>query len=366
MQTGPEELDALRDEALAALAAWDIDPGEWRIVGAVPGSLGSELRPVVVIGGERYLLRRQPPDLDQDDARFRHAFMLHLRAEGLPVSLLLPRPDGSTWGMVADDIYELQEWREGAAYQAEAPNATPMLEAVAATLGTLHQASALLAEAPRRWPEGRGPLAVAQAYVDLLRRTAEREDISPAVASAAARVAEGSAERTAAAAQALETAPGLPELHIHGDYQAHNLALSEQGVVAIYDFDAARWARRLDELAYALLCFTGLRDDPASRPAPLVDDGLDVLRAHTFLQAYGRVAPPAEGEASLLGDALALLFPVMVANGAIEDLVFADEYGGPPPEDAILPRLEWADAFWLWLDRYRGVLAEAWESAARP
>jgi Ser/Thr protein kinase RdoA (MazF antagonist) len=363
MHTGPEELDALRDEAVAALAAWGADPGGWRIVGAVPGSLGSELRPVIVIGDERYLLRRQPPDLDEDDARFRHSFMRHLRAEGLPVPLLRPRPDGSTAAVIAGDLYELQEWRTGAAYQPEAANASAMLAAAAATLGALHQASAQFVVAPHRWPEGRGPLAVAQTYVDLLRRASEREDFGPAVAAALARVAVGAGERIAAAAQSLETAPGPPELHIHGDYQMHNLAFAEPGVVAIYDFDAARWARRLDELAYALLCFAGLRDDPESGPAPMVDDGLDVLRAHAFLQAYGRVAPPAEGEALLLGDALALVFPVMLANGVVEDLVFADDYDELPPQQDVLPRLEWADAFWLWLERYRDVLAEAWASA---
>ncbi|HEX9414639.1 MAG TPA: hypothetical protein VF916_14125, partial [Ktedonobacterales bacterium] len=56
---------------------------------------------------------------------------------------------------------------------------------------------------------------------------------------------------------------------------------------------------------------------------------------------------------------------VLVANGIVEDLVFADDFGGAPPAEAILPRLEWADAFWVWLDRYRGVLAEAWQTAAR-
>lgn len=365
MQPGPEELDAVRDEATSALDAWDVEPGAWRIVGAVRGSLGSELRPVVEIAGERYLLRRQPPNLTEDDVRFRHDFMRHLRAEGLPVPYLRARPGGSTYALVAGDLYELQEWREGVPYDATAPDATRYIEAAAATLGALHQASAVFADPPHHWPEERRPRAVAEAYIDLIRRAAQRDDLSPAVAAAAARVAEGATERVAAAADALALVPGPPELHLHGDYQPHNLAFNAAGVAAIYDFDAARWGRRLDEFAYALLCFAGLRDDPDAVPAPLSDDGLDILRAHAFLDAYGSVAPPAEEEAPLLGAAMALAFPLLVANGVAEDLVFADDFGAVPPEEDILPRLEWADAFWLWLDRYQGVLAEAWEAAAR-
>jgi Ser/Thr protein kinase RdoA (MazF antagonist) len=365
VQQEPEELEAAREQATAALAAWDLAPEEWRVVGVVPGGLGSELRPVVEIGGERFLLRREPPDLGEGDVRFRHELMRHLGDEGLPVPPLRPRPGGGTYATVAGDLYELQAWRAGERYRADAPEATHQAEAAAGALGALHQASAAFDGAPHLWPATREPRALAEAYVDLIRRAAGRGDVGAAVASAAGRVAEAAGERVTAAAAALAVTPGPPELHIHGDYQPRNLAFGRAGVVAIYDFDAVRWARRLDELAYALLGFTALRDDADSGPEPLVDDGLDVLRAHAFLQAYGRVAPPAEDEAALLGDALTLAFPVLVANGLAEDLIFADEYGGPPPDADILPRLEWADAFWLWLDRYRGVLAEAWAGAAR-
>jgi Ser/Thr protein kinase RdoA (MazF antagonist) len=361
----PEELDAVRDEVFAALAAWDVDPDAWRVADVVPGSLGSGLRPVVEIAGERYLLRRQPPDLTEEDARFRHALMRHLRMEGLPVPQLRARPGGASYAVVAGDIYELQEWRPGTVYRSDAPDAPALAEMAASALGALHQASATFEGAPHRWPVERSPQAVAEAYVELLRRTSTWDDIGPAVAATAGRVAESAAEHIHAATRALAVLPGPPELHIHGDYQPHNLAFAGGMLTAVYDFDAARWARRLDELAYALICFTGIRDEPDAPTGPLVDDGLDILRAHAFLQAYGRVAPAAEGEAELLGDAMALAFPIVIANGIAEDLVFADDFGGPPLEAEILPRLEWADAFWLWLDRYRGVLAEAWAAGTR-
>lgn len=363
MRPGPDELDAVRDEATAAMGAWGAPAGAWQVVGVVRGSLGAELRPVVAFEDQRYVVRRQPPDLREDDAHFRHAFMRHLRGEGLPVPPLRARPGGGTYAVVAGEIYELQAWLGGAPYDPDGPDTTRQIAAAATTLGALHQASAVYAGEPSRWPEGRSPQAVASAYLDLIQRAAARDDITPAVAAATTRIAESAAERIAAASQALGVVPGPPELHIHGDYQPRNLAFGADDTTAIYDFDAVHWARRLDELAYALLAFTGVRERAEGPAEPLAGDGLDILRAHAFLHAYGQVAPPAEDEAPLLGDAIALLFPVVVANGIAEDLMFADDYGGPPPEAEILPRLEWADAFWLWLDRYRGVLAEAWAAA---
>jgi Ser/Thr protein kinase RdoA (MazF antagonist) len=364
MHASAEELDALRDEATAALAAWGAEPGGWRLVGAVSGGLGRELRPVVELDGQRYFLRRQPPNLSEDDAIFRQAFMRHLRAEGLPVPYLRQRPSGSAYALVAGDLYELQEWRAGEAYHPRDERAAADAAHAATTLGHLHQVAADFGGAPHQWPRERQPEPLAYAYLELLRQAGQRPEVSPAVAAAIERTATACEERIPDAARGLAVVPGPPELHLHGDYQPHNVAFAAGGVVAIYDFDAVHWGRRLDELAYALLCFCGLDDEPGSPPAALVDDGLDILRAHAFLSAYAAVAPPAEEEATRLGDALTLALPLLVVNGLAEDLVFADDFGGAPPEADVLPRLEWVDRFWLWLDRYREVLAEAWEVGA--
>src|SRR5689334_13142529 len=101
MHPSAEELDTLREVAAAALAAWEAQPGTWRLIGAVRGSLGQELRPVVEMEGERYLLRRQPPSLGEAAVLFRHALMRHLRAEGLPVPYLRARPGDGTYALVA-------------------------------------------------------------------------------------------------------------------------------------------------------------------------------------------------------------------------------------------------------------------------
>jgi Ser/Thr protein kinase RdoA (MazF antagonist) len=232
----------------------------------------------------------------------------------------------------------------------------------ATTLGQLHQASADFVWQPHTWPEERSAANVASSYVNLIAEAAEKRLFTPAIRHGLARVVEGCAARVERASATLQMVDA-PRLHIHGDYQAHHLAFAEPDVSAIFDFDAARYELRLIELAYSLLYFTGLRwDDRDAFTPPLVDDGLDILSAHRYLRAYGAEAPPAPAEAAQLADALALVFPIAFANAAAEDLIFDEEFEDGPDEEDALVRLEWADAFWLWLDRSAEALAQAWES----
>lgn len=391
MRPTAEELDAMQAEARSALAAWRLEPGAWRIVGYARGMQGSALRPVIEIDDARWLLRRQPPDLSEDDMRFRQAFVRELADAGLPTPTPLPRPDGHTYAITPEGLYELQRWLPGAAFASDGPHADAWLAAAARTLADLHQASADFAWQAHRWPEERSAPALAQAYTDLIRESAENDALDASVAEGLARLADACDERIDAAADALLARPGPPELHVHGDYQPHNLGFAppDDGalngaagngdparlVVGVYDFDAAHWEQRIIELAYALFFFTGVRWTGGDAAAgervgvtpPLAEDGLDVARAQAFLRAYGREAPPALGEAALLGDALTLVFPIVFANAIGEDLIFADDY--EPPRDApdqaraqadALARLAWADRFWLWLDRYRDTLGQAW------
>ncbi len=359
------QLPAMQDEDIPeVLALWGLTPGSWQEVGTVLTSLGSSSRPILEVDGRRYILRRQPVDLTEEDTRFRQAFMRHLRANDLPVPQFLPRPDGRTYAIVSGGIYEVQQWLDGSRYVTGEPAEHDRLEAAATTLGLLHQASATFPWRRHSWPEERSPEAVSSAYAQLIGRQSSGELLPEPIGSGLERVAESCLSRLEGAILALEEPPAPPELHVHGDYQAHNLAYTGFSVSAIYDFDAAHWGRRIDELAYSLLYFAGVRWDetPVVTP-PLVEDGLDVLRVHRFLGAYGREAPPAEGEARLLADALTLAFPVIFANGIAEDLIFAEDFAVEPDVPDAMARLQWADSFWLWLDRFRDTLREAWETA---
>lgn len=357
---------ALDDEAREALGFWGLAPDEWRVEGTIITALEGIALPILAIGGERDVLRRQPPDLAERDLRFRHALMRALALQGLPVPVPRVRPGGQTYAVTAEQgIYELLQYRPGAAFVSGEPEELARITSAAATLGRLHQASADFAwEPPHLWPEVRSPANLTRAYVEVIRHAADDERLPPSVRASLERVAEEAGDRVESAAEVLEAATDLPALHLHGDYQPHHLAFAGDGVAAIYDFTAAHWGRRLDELAYSLLYFTGVRwDEQPGVTPPLAGEGLDVLRAHRYLAGYGEEAPPAEGEARLLGDALALAFPIVFANGVVEDLIAPDDFSAPPDEEDALARLHWAETFWLWLDRYRDMLAEAWEGA---
>ena len=359
-----EDANIARDEIIPIVAAWGLSAADVRVVATLPGMAGTMLHPVIETRGQRYVLRRQPPGLTAADLRFRHAFMAHLANSGLPVPRLLPRADGATCTITEDGVYELQTRLEGREFVTDDATGEADLEAAARMLGRLHQVSAAFAWEPHRWPEDRSADGLAQAYIALIHQAAEHPAVSDAVANGLARTAETCEGRRVAAVAALAVEPAPPQLHIHGDYQAHNLRFGPEEVSAIYDFDAARWDTRLLELAYSLLYFTGVRwDDASSATPPLVDDGMDILRVYRFLGVYGREAPPAEGEAQLVADALALVFPIIFVNGVAEDMIFPDEFEGKADEEETLTRLHWADTFWLWLDRYRDTLAQAWEAS---
>ncbi|MGZ3666186.1 MAG: phosphotransferase enzyme family protein [Ktedonobacterales bacterium] len=359
-----DQVVMLEDNAIEVMSYWGLNPGNWRVIGFITTGLEQVSRPIIEIGGQQYVLRRQPQDLTENDTLYRHTFMRYLAAQGLPVPPLLQRPEGHTYAVVEDGIYELQGWLDGQRLVTDGPAYQDRIEAAAATLGQLHQASADFRWEPHLWPLERSSAAIAQAYCNLIKERSEGTALTPAIRAGLARVAEVCAERLDTAVDALEAQPRPPELHIHGDYHAHNLAFDGSSVSAIYDFDASHWQRRIDEVGYSLLYFAGVRwDDGEGVTPPLVDDGLDILSANRYLTAYGREAPPAEGEARLLGDALTLAFPAVFANGIAEDLIFPDDFDGTPNEEEALGRLQWADTFWLWLDRYRDVLAQVWENA---
>jgi Ser/Thr protein kinase RdoA (MazF antagonist) len=361
----PDDVVLLDDRAVEVMSYWGLAPTNWQIVGFITTDVERASRPIVQIANMRYVLRRQPVDLTENDTIFRHAFMRHLSAQGLPVPPLLPRPDGHTYAVVVDGIYELQGWLDGQRFLSDGPASDLRLEQAANALALLHQASASFQWQRHVWPEERSAEAIAQAYIGLIRQRAGLPGLAPAASGMLERIAAQAEERLAVAAEALDELPRPPELHLHGDYQAHNLGFGPSGLVAIYDFDAARWGRRLDELAYSLLYFAGTRwEETSGVTPPLVDDGLDVARASRYLAAYGTDAPPAEGEAALLGDAIAVAFPVVFANGVVEDLMFPEDAAAPPDETDLLARLHWAESFWLWLDRYRDSLAEAWARGA--
>ena len=94
---------------------------------------------------------------------------------------------------------------------------------------------------------------------------------------------------------------GQPTPHtqvIHGDYRAQNLKYGEHGVCAVLDWDMARPASRLHDLAYALVFF----------PAVYQDTPPTTAQQRAFYEAYTAAYPLTAEERRLLPAYLQLAF----------------------------------------------------------
>lgn len=392
-------VDMARREMATVLLYWGYRPETWRIIGFLESAQDrphaaslANAHPIVELVRSPVVVRRQSLGLSERDIVARHAFIQHLAARGLPVPALVHRPDDSTYAMapvvpltdpqqargftyvLENAIYEVQAYVPGRRFVTNSPGEDVYLEAAAQTLANLHRASLDYPGPIHHWAHDRTPRAVADAYllrIGVAGREVGEKGISRPIAAGLRRFARENAHWVAAAAARLDALPALPWLHIHGDYQPHNLSYEGDRVCAIYDFEAMHFDRRVLEVAYALLAFTGLRwDDGATSPLsaptpPLVERGLDLERAQAFLTAYGQIAPPQPGEADLLGDALLLVLPILFANGVAEGLVFGDRepHVVHPPRECRV-HLEWAETFPTWIEAHRATLRDMWQHRA--
>ena len=371
------DIKTIENEVATVLVYWDHKPATWQLVGLLSAVHGASVLPVVEILHARYVIRRQSMELTERDIACRHAFMRHLTNQELPVPHLSERPDGDSYAVVPilpypdersysldTGIYELQEFVTGQPFTSDGPCNDMYLEAAAATLGALHRASTTFQWPPHLWPPDWSPLGIAERALSKVHDAGKSEGISPSIGAALVRMARLGTPRVHAAAHALEQHQGLPKLHLHGDYQPHHLAFEAGHIAALHDFDAMHWDWRILELAYSLMCFAGVRWDEVSPVTPpLVEQGIDVDRAHAFLSTYGREAPPVAGEAALLADALALAMPIVFVNGIAEDLVFPNARGQPRRPKECRLHLQWAETFLPWLDEHRADLATAWKAS---
>lgn len=383
----PEEyVDMARYEMATVLHYWGYRPELWTIIGFTASAAerfsaaAPVAHPIVEVVQTPVVVRRQFVSLSESDIVARHAFMQYLAAQGLPAPTLLSRPDGTTYAappvvpltdpqqgggftyVLENAIYEIQTYLPGRRFVTDGSADDTYLAAAAQTLAALHHASSAYQGPIHRWPLERAPLAIAQIHLSRIADASHGTGIPRPIAVGLRRLAREAAQWATMAEARLAAFPGLPNIHIHGDYQPHNLAFEADRVCAIYDFDAMRWEWRILELAYALFAFAGLRwedDAPSATPSPtppLVERGLELERAQAFLNAYGHIAPPQPGEADLLGDALLLILPTIFANGIVEDLIAHSVYS---PREC-RAHLEWAETFPAWIETHRATLRDAW------
>jgi Ser/Thr protein kinase RdoA (MazF antagonist) len=235
---------------------------------------------------------------DQQRIAFTHAVHHFLWQQDFPVPRLFANKMGQTYTTSNGQIYAISEFIEGNDYGAH--NAAAGLQHAGEMLGRLHQCLSNF----RVRETHVGKLDWEPMEREILRqlktRLVEVQSVVGARGDAPVsreQLSQWLAELDVLAEQ-LPTHPN-PRWIIHGDYRAQNLKFDDENRIrAILDFDTARPADRLYDLAYALVFF----------PAVYQDTPLTSAQQSFFLQAYQSICPLSEAEQVRLSTHLRLAF----------------------------------------------------------
>ncbi|MFM2642517.1 aminoglycoside phosphotransferase family protein [Vibrio chagasii] len=74
------------------------------------------------------------------------------------------------------------------------------------------------------------------------------------------------------------------EVICHGDFTPYNVALSENTVIGVFDFDTAHPAPRIWDLAYSVYCWAPFKTDSNDKLGTIFEQ---VTRAQLFCDSYG-------------------------------------------------------------------------------
>ncbi len=334
---------------------------EWKNLGQLASSSAANLSLLVEVQAQRYILMERQEGLVGESVRHRYDFRHYLQQQGIPIPALHLTVQGESAVALGENFCELQQWSEGELFSSADPRALAWIHDAGTMLGRIHQVSMRYTGEQHRWPSEVHMGAMVQGWLNLARARAEQSEIQ-AIAVALLQWVEQWEAVLPAAMMAIGSARNIPELHIHGDYHAHNLRFDAAGVVAVLGWEASRWEKRLFEVASALFSFSALQWQAENgQTRPLTKRGLEPERAHQFLSAYRELNPPLPGEAAHLVDALILVAPMVIVNGPLEALFFAEQELETEQIDDLMARLAWATSLPAWLGRVRGMLAEMWQ-----
>lgn len=336
---------------------------EWQNLGlyeTTMSHISDSLSLLVEIHGHHYILRECTEGLVAADKHHRYVFSNYLRKVGIPIPLPWLTPDGEPTVTVEEESFELQQEPIGEMFSTKHPQSLRWVSAAGAMLARIHQASRQYTGPQYRWPSETHMGGMVQGYLNLARGKAEEHTIA-AIAAALSNWCDQWEAVLPAAMVSIGSVRGLPECHIHGDYHAHNLRFTDQGVTAVLNWEASHWEKRIFELAYGLFYFSALDWQATSDlTRPLTKRGFEPERARLFLKAYGEIYPPTPREAAVLGDALNLISPIATINGPLEDLFFSQAGIEETLIDDVMDRLSWAISLPAWLTRVRRSLSEMW------
>ena len=236
----------------------------------------NEIWHIRTAGGE-FILKRRHPNLSQIDVVIaQHSLLEFLHNKGFPVPAIFKSKQKTTFVSVDKEIFELQEYVTGSLCDRVRPT---HIFSSADTLGQYHKLvesfdHPALHRLKRRYDPQDLQQKVKQLIADWPEPlTANQREITNQLKHHAVQLC-----------SQLEELDQLPQLIIHGDYYAGNIAMENESVMAVYDFDHAYWDSRIQEVTEAVIYFS---QELKTRFKYIVYSGrsdLDILER--FLLAY--------------------------------------------------------------------------------
>ena len=272
-----------RDELVMALSRYDL--GAIHKIEDFPR--GSRRSPKVILDSDkgRFLFKRRAKGKDDlAKVAFTHQIQLMLAAQNFPLPHLMgTRGDNNSMLVMEGNIYEMFEYIPGQGYEGGLDSTFYAGQ----SLGLYHK---LLEGFHGDYNPPTGSYHNAKAIHQAIRNTVgslplETRPPTEVLTPTVKRVEEAYGA-CAAAADELGLNTWGSQI-VHGDWHPGNMLFRDKRVVAVIDYDAARYQQRVIDLANGALQFSilGGGPDPARWP-----DHLDEARFKRFLRGYDSVS----------------------------------------------------------------------------
>jgi len=320
-------------------------------------------------GGRAWLVRRRGARTSSDAAvAFDHGLRRWLASRGVPTVAPAQAPDGASFVRIEDAALEAYPFVDGLAY-AQAPAAA--MPNAARQLARLHLAGA-------DYEAGRSAPPVAQYGAIGFPESSSRMEDPALLAAVYGKLLADPASRAFAEEREVVWAwlmrinadfdqgvhDALPFSLTHGDYTPANLVFDAQGGVAgVFDFDWARWAPKVRDVADGMYFFSAQRRTPlhAGDIWSLTEaSAFDAGRCAQWIAAYREQGPLSAKEINALPLAFAARWLSIRAEGMAK--VPAEERMRFCFREADLP-LSWLDANWR---QVKDLVFEPWRRPETP
>ena len=281
-----------------------------------------------------WLVRKRGVRTSSDEAvTFDYGLRRHLVENGVPTATPVATRDGWSFVRTGESVFEVYPFVVGRAFDRSSPGASG---APARALAHFHGAAATYVLARNAPPRAQyatlgydetsermeDPRPLALVYGDVLSRP-EVDEFRHAADECRGWLDRLNREFHRAVYDA------LPHTLTHGDYTAANLLFDETGaVVGVYDFDWARWAPRVRDIADGMYAFSAVRRSPLD-PGDIwsLTDAADfaVEGCAVWLAAYSESSALSAAEI----DAVPLAFAARWLSCRVEGMAKV------PPEDRV-------------------------------